>query len=273
MHNIADVLKLVDKYGVVNCSTNCVEFLKQNLTTDDILWGLHLAVKYHFDDLREHCKLEIQRNYFKVFDMINFDKDNNIKLCTSSNIRLSQTELENILLHVFPIAKNVISTLSRSNIFPITLSSEQLDSDSWVKNNESIMFSLDASLFLTEIFCSKIGTSDETPSNASRRFDIYIGEKSNLKDWDYKKLYAARIEIGPGKYRIKLPSPIAIKPNYVYGIIFEMMPYSQVLTFKSTIPDSAVELAPGVKISFQPTSSQQEHSLISKLYFTHSTEN
>lgn len=273
MHNIADVLKLVDKYGVVNCSTNCVEFLKQNLTTDDILWGLHLAVKYHFDDLREHCKLEIQRNYFKVFDMINFDKDNNIKLCTSSNIRLSQTELENILLNVFPIAKNVISTLSRSNIFPITLSSEQLDSDSWVKNNESIMFSLDASLFLTEIFCSKIGTSDETPSNASRRFDIYIGEKSNLKDWDYKKLYAARIEIGPGKYRIKLPSPIAIKPNYVYGIIFEMMPYSQVLTFKSTIPDSAVELAPGVKISFQPTSSQQEHSLISKLYFTHSTEN
>lgn len=273
MHNIADVLKLVDKYGVVNCSTNCVEFLKQNLTTDDILWGLHLAVKYHFDDLREHCKLEIQRNYFKVFDMINFDKDNNIKLCTSSNIRLSQTELENILLHVFPIAKNVISTLSRSNIFPITLSSEQLDSDSWVKNNESIMFSLDASLFLTEIFCSKIGTSDETPSNASRRFDIYIGEKSNLKDWDYKKLYAARIEIGPGKYRIKLPSPITIKPNYVYGIIFEMMPYSQVLTFKSTIPDSAVELAPGVKISFQPTSSQQEHSLISKLYFTHSTEN
>lgn len=273
MHNIADVLKLVDKYGVVNCSTNCVEFLKQNLTTDDILWGLHLAVKYHFDDLREHCKLEIQRNYFKVFDMINFDKDNNIKLCTSSNIRLSQTELENILLHVFPIAKNVISTLSRSNIFPITLSSEQLDSDSWVKNNESTMFSLDASLFLTEIFCSKIGTSDETPSNASRRFDIYIGEKSNLKDWDYKKLYAARIEIGPGKYRIKLPSPIAIKPNYVYGIIFEMMPYSQVLTFKSTIPDSAVELAPGVKISFQPTSSQQEHSLISKLYFTHSTEN
>lgn len=45
LNNIAEVLKLVDKYDAVNCLFTCINFSKKNLTIDNIVRGLHLAIK------------------------------------------------------------------------------------------------------------------------------------------------------------------------------------------------------------------------------------
>lgn len=263
MNNIADVLKLVDKYNVADCLPACADFLKQNLTIDDILWGLHLAMKFHLNGLKEICEMEMAKNYKKVFDMINFVEGDNGELCNSSKLRLSQTELESILPYVFAIAKNTISTLFKRDIFPITLSSEQYAPTN-VNKNETILFSLDAKLFLTDIFCSK--------ASPGKSFDMFIDEKLDLFKWDYERIYTTKIELCGKETRVKLPNSIAIKPNYIYAITFRMDSHSWVVSSKSMIPDSAVELAPGVNISF-PQKSPYKHSLIFKLYFTNTTEN
>lgn len=109
MENVAEVLKLIDKYDVTNCFPICADFLKENLTTDNILWGLHLAIKYGFDELKTHCKNEIQKNYKEVASQLTFD--DNGKLIESSDNRLLEIDLGNILPHVFMALKNVIQNI------------------------------------------------------------------------------------------------------------------------------------------------------------------
>lgn len=66
MDNIAEVLKLIDKYDVNDCIPICVDFLKDHLEIDDILWGLHISVKNRLDDLKKFCKHQILKNYGAV---------------------------------------------------------------------------------------------------------------------------------------------------------------------------------------------------------------
>lgn len=52
MGNIVEVLNLVNKYDIAVGSKIVTHFLMENLTSDQILWGLHLAVKYQHKNLK-----------------------------------------------------------------------------------------------------------------------------------------------------------------------------------------------------------------------------
>lgn len=114
MENIAVVLMLIDKYRVGGCLDVCVRFLKESLTVDNVFWCLHLAINFNLDDLKTHCYCLIQWNYLKVIEKLNINS--NGKLYVTSNNRLMDFQLENILPHVIMALKNGIVKFTFGNI-------------------------------------------------------------------------------------------------------------------------------------------------------------
>lgn len=78
MDNVAEVLKLADKYDVKDCLPIRVDFLKENLTLDDIVWGLHLALQFQLDDLKVFCMNKIQGNFEKVWSLFDIKDDGTV---------------------------------------------------------------------------------------------------------------------------------------------------------------------------------------------------
>lgn len=280
--NISEVLYLIEKYDVAKFSSICGDFLKLNLTIDDILWGLDLAIKYHLSDLKEYCTNEIQRNHKKVFALFTFDEYGNGKLCKSSNKRLLEIDLDNIFPHVFSISRNIISTLSdridrlqeKRNFFFVSLSTGERNTDQRLTNNETTIFSINEHMLLTDIFCSKVYTYNYSLREyeiATTVFDVFIEEKPDFFGWDSKPLYTTQIVIDDGQNHVKLLSPIMIRPNFFYAITFksEIRDQGSFYTSKANIPSKPISLAPGVDISFPQTNHKHSYSLISHLYFAH----
>lgn len=98
MDHIAEVLKLIDKYDVVDCYPICIDFLTHNLTVDNVLWALYLAIKYRITALKEFCQRMIRDNYSIIFKSFKFDEQE--KLCVTPNNLLSDDELKLILPYV-----------------------------------------------------------------------------------------------------------------------------------------------------------------------------
>lgn len=282
LDNIDEVLELIDKYDVADFFPICVDFLKTKLTTDDILWGLHLAIKFHLSNLKEYCTSQIQKHHETVFAMFTFDEYDNGKLRESSNKRLLKVDLDNIFPHIFAVSKDIISKMSdkikrlqeKRNFFPINLSSGDCNTDPRLTNNETIIFSMNELMLLTDIFCSKIYTYNYNHREyeiATSIFEVLIEERPDFFGWDSKTLYTTQIVIDNGENHVKLLAPIVIKPNHFYAITFKSDIQSQgsFHTFTATIPDKAVSIAPGVNISFPQMERQYSYSLISQLYFAH----
>lgn len=276
MDNIAEMLKLIDKYDVADAIPICVNFLKDHLEINDILWGLHLAIKFRLDGLKNYCEHQILKNHQTVFDQINVDKNNAAKLNASSNHRLTERELEETLPCILAISKNIISTLSKRLYLSIKLSSGEYVESGYLMNNEAVAFSSNESMLLTDIRFLNVYTPTyeggfiTSYAVFSRNFDMFIEEKRNLSDWVPQNVNTTKIAIGTGVNSHKFANPILIKANYSYAIRFKPDKPENFYTFKTKIPDSAVELAPGVNITFAQQSGQ---SLISTLYFTHTIGN
>lgn len=60
--HVQSVLYLCHKYQLDECATVCSEFLKKNLTIDQMCLGYQLAVRYERNDLKEFCRREICLN-------------------------------------------------------------------------------------------------------------------------------------------------------------------------------------------------------------------
>lgn len=267
MDNIADVVKLIDKYDVAGGNPICVNFLKQNLTFDNILWGLNLSIKFRLNELKTFCKDEINKNYKAIFDKISFDDDG--KLC-ASNDRLSEIDWKTVMPHVFMASQSFIRTISnqlekKCAIYCVTLCSA-VESMRCLTKNETTLFSLDKSMMLTDIICSKVFKYGK---NAEISVHLTIERKSDVSSW--YPLYRQKVDINQGRNLVKLTTPMLIESDYVYAINLKMeIPESDPLfTYKSIVKDTEIELAPNVNISFL---GKNEKSLISVLYFTHLTE-
>lgn len=75
--NIADVMKLADKYGVTDCMDSCIIFLMDVMTPNDICWVYRLAIIYGLFDLQAFCEQRIALNAVQVFgstDFLNCDR-------------------------------------------------------------------------------------------------------------------------------------------------------------------------------------------------------
>lgn len=283
LDNISDVLDLIDKYDVADVATVCVDFLKNHLKIDDILWGLHLAIKFNLLDLKEYCKSKIQENHEKIFSMFTFDEYDNIMLCTADkNKRLLEIDVDNIMPHVFVVSRDIISKITvrinqlqkKRNFFSISLSNGEMNTTQKLTNNETIIFSVDVGMLLTDIFCSKIYTynySQREYEISTSIFELMIEEKPDFFGWDAKTLYTTQIVIGDEEIHHKHLSPIVIKPNVFYAITLksDIQSHGTFHTCNITIPNESISIAPGVNISFPYRNPKRTHSLISRMYFAH----
>lgn len=60
--NIVDVMYLVRKYGIERCMVQCVDFLKDTMTNDDVCSAYQLAVQFDLDELKHFCQRKISAN-------------------------------------------------------------------------------------------------------------------------------------------------------------------------------------------------------------------
>lgn len=60
MEHIEDVINLTHKYDVADCFQIAITFLMKHLTCENLMWGLHLGLKYGSDELKQFCKREIK---------------------------------------------------------------------------------------------------------------------------------------------------------------------------------------------------------------------
>lgn len=270
MDNISDVVKLIDKYDVAGGHRICVNFLMENLTFGEILLGLDLSIKFRMEELTNFCKDKINGNYKAILDNINFDDDG--KLCPS-NDRLSEIDWKTVLPHVFMASKSFIRKIShqlenKGAIYCVTLSSA-VRSYSELTENETIVFSVDQSMMLTDIVCSKVlKFSDVTDFS----FDMTIERKPVISSWYSQHLHTETVDIKNQDVNlVKLTAPIFIESDYVYAINFKSKKsVSNFYTYKSIVKEAVIELASNVNIRFLGNS---DKSLISVLYFTHLNDN
>lgn len=121
MGNIVEVLNLVNKYDIAVGSKIVSHFLIENLTSDRILWGLHLAVKYQLKNLEDHCKTKMADDATNVLDILKYKSDGGKEdesALSTKNHLLSDTELASILPKVLMVAKDVISNHSMRRFIP-----------------------------------------------------------------------------------------------------------------------------------------------------------
>lgn len=107
MENIEDLLNLAHKYDVTGCFQMGVAFLKENLATEKLFWGLQIAHKFDSDDLKAFCKTKIVNNP-KALDAINTDDCDT----PAKKQGLISTSSQFMLIEAFSIAKEVISKQS-----------------------------------------------------------------------------------------------------------------------------------------------------------------
>lgn len=161
MDNIAEVLKMIDKYDVAKCFPICADFLKDHLTIDDILWGLNLAIMYRLDKLKVFCTIEIKKNFKKIWD--SFEMRNDIQPVLSPNLNgrfLSQADTGRVFQHVFFISKQMVFDQFemdrwREGRYSFMLVHNSLRREN-MSNREVIQFKLTGSMLLTCVFCTKL---------------------------------------------------------------------------------------------------------------------
>lgn len=269
MDNIGDVLNLVNKYDVADCFAICVNFLKDNVVLNEVLWALYLAFKFQLVELAEFCKCKIQQNIEYVMNMFDLNGDEVNLMSNPSNRFVPELHIGELFTTVFAISKAVISNQSKEIInlrkkcvFPITLS--QGYSYEKLKPKESITFSLDGDMLLTLIICSPVHNDDQyyTPPT----FDMIIKERP--PNADSKTLFNQEVTLNQDDtVTVKLRKAIRILSGYNYSIILKF-PYAECYSsWTSTIRRDPTKLTKDIDIFFPPARNAAEYSLVHCLHF------
>lgn len=278
MEDVAELLKLVDKYDCEDCLPICIDFLKENLTVDDgIVWGLHLALRFRLEELKVHCLNEIQENFEKVWNMFDVKDDGTVQLLSNPEDRfLSEKDITTVYLRISAMSKNIISKLSAHchRVFPyILVKEEDKRSRVMITEHEIIRFKLTgADLMLTDLFCSNVffiegGTYHY---HDSMNFEMCIG-KSNSEG--LHMVFSQKIQLtGDSENHVKLTDPIRISANCTYLIVMKSTNLAMerdYYTHRAMLPTEPVVLTPTTKISFPYRGAEAKYtrSLISSMYF------
>lgn len=168
MDNIEHVLNLVHKYDILAGARIAVDFLRENLTSDQILWGLYLAMKYRLEDLMAHCKNQIRNDSLKVLDVLKLessdgDADGYEAVLSTKNQMISKTDLSGILPTVLMVAKDVIFNqsaelmrLQPKLIYPVVFSDRSVYEHVTISSVEKIQFAISTGMWLSEIILAEV---------------------------------------------------------------------------------------------------------------------
>lgn len=288
MDNVADVLNLTNKYDVVMCFPSCIAFMKENLTVDELVWGLHLALKFQLDELKQFCLGEIQKNMDKILLVFKIEGNGQVSLLSNPPNRfIPEKDVTNLFVHVSAISKmmlsNLFARLQRVKVF--LSSSTAVDKEHNLQPKETICFKLDKSMLLTDIYFSKVycmpsrsNIPVERSTYKPKQYDYFAFEipytsfKLFIKEKPYDSFSKALllendIKIDSGENHIKL-KPITIKANVTYSIILKSNDVSGCMTNSATMTDGFVTSSLNTRISFPKIDEKAyTHSLVYCLQF------
>lgn len=279
MENVTGLLTLADKYDVKDCHPICIDFLKENLSIDAIVWGLHLALRFQLEDLKEHCMNEIDKNFEKVWNMFDVKDDGTVQLLSNPDDRfLSEKDIEGVYRRILAMSKNIISKLTAhvdrlcdGRVITYNLVK---DTDKQTKvmitEHEIIRFELTNDLMLTDLFCSDVfeKKSNGSYGRSKIHYKIKIGKKHYYDHIDI--VFSKNIYLD-NEYHVKLTDPILISSGYMYFVIMKSrnVMIEDRYTYRAALPTEYVVLTPTVKISFPYRGAEGRYtsSLISRMYF------
>lgn len=112
MENITEVMYLGQKYNVKGCISVCVEFLKDNLTAENVCSCLDLAILYDHNDLVKMCEKIIILDTVAVFKSVDFLECNK----RASHHILKMDLLSCSEVDVFEACMNWVTTTSEQQI-------------------------------------------------------------------------------------------------------------------------------------------------------------
>lgn len=277
MNNVFCLLMLFDKYDVASALPICADFLKHNLTSDNLLWILNVALKFHLDNLKSHCTDQIRKNLTKVLGMFDVDDNGRITLNSNSSYRLKDSELGRLFAHVYRVVKNSdieVTDMESTNgpLISIGIASRYLSRYDTLGESQSFIFEVaGGSLLLTEIVWSNVFTFDEETEQfhaIQSKFLLSIQEDSDSSSPTAWPLFAGDFEIDKdGENRFKLRSGLLIKSGVRYKIKTRIVPYlPRIYSYRANLHNIVtVPLARGIEITFLQLSIC---CLLSALHFT-----
>ncbi|XP_055303268.1 BTB/POZ domain-containing protein 6-B-like [Sitodiplosis mosellana] len=96
VENIEAVLNLAKQSLVDTFVTECINFLIEVVTVDNLCWAYHIAIFHDIKQLKDHCEQEISANAKKVFagkDFIKCDRDLLIRILKLNSLCCKETEV------------------------------------------------------------------------------------------------------------------------------------------------------------------------------------
>lgn len=92
-NNVAKVMDLADTYDVPQCTAVCIQFLKEILCSDNMLWIYEMSERYDCKDLKSYCADKIQIDPKSIFDTPSFKECERNLLMFILSINLNCDEL------------------------------------------------------------------------------------------------------------------------------------------------------------------------------------
>lgn len=237
--NLDEVMKLIDKYDVDAGWTVVETFFEESLPDVDMLWGLHLAVKFRRDNLIAHCRNTIKQNIPKLCNMIEIDDSCKPKFRPSANNRpMTDADLANI----FPLIWR--SFIQMAGIVKVKLH-QSVGMIHSIDQVEDVSFFSYSKVLLTHLKYPAIYTYNQKRQLKSRPYDVEVtidGTESYHK-----------IPWNGGS--IKLSTPVLIQPNLKYTIQtkiivnFASKPFFEVYR----TPTGVVRLSSNIQLQFDVT--------------------
>lgn len=248
MENLEEVMQLIDKYEVEDAWTIVGTFFQNNFAVADLLWGLHLAVKYHGDILAAFRTSTIERNIAAVCDMIEFDGDGKPKLRSNPNNRpLSDVDLAKIYSRVYAsIEKYIAKSVPVKKTDVVSLKLQEIRVLHNINHTQDMSFSSNCTLRLTHITYPAVFGSVLDGSKGGWAIKVSIVAEK-------KTIYTTCHEMSSHGGTINILPSVQIQSNLIYTIQTEVTGHQfqwQPAFFPGKITVKSVQVAPDIQITF-----------------------
>lgn len=278
MEDVEDVMSLIDRYDVESAWPICVEYSKENLTVNDILWGLSMAKKFRLDDLKSYCLNKIQQNCSNVCKMIELDNNSKPKLRSNPNNRaLSDADLAEIFPEVFELIGSTSSVLdyNYSHDFSFMISTGEMSLFNRIEQVHYITFGSSEDLMLVAIDFNQLfeyindeRTIDTQFISISGKVLMWINEEPNPATTESVLLITHQFELKmTGNNNYVLEQPIKIKKTSTYRLHFSLSEFNPPAYCKSSVPSGRYYVGPGLHIAYVRSDLCNETVLVKTLHF------
>lgn len=248
MKNLSQVMELIKKYDV-EAGWLAVDTVFRAIDDRDILWGLHLAVKYQRDNLITFCRLLVEQDIQSICNMVDIDDSGKPKLRSNPNNRpMSDADLAN----VFPLIWRSFAKTFGTVKLKLEHSLGLINS---IDDIEDVSFTSSSKVLLTHVKYSPIYGYGRLSQLRRRPYNVEViiddVERCQKNAWNGGT--------------IKLPIPVLIEPHCKYTIQTNIVPSCPTKLFFEVFktPFGTVSLDSNIQIECDAT----QYSVVNEMHF------